>query len=79
MHEVAPVPQKKRKDAIAPQVLEAIAHERRRCPSLPWRQFAQHLFDTGIYRSQGRDGVAVPVSIGSLHRWIQEAKEAGMF
>jgi hypothetical protein len=72
-------PQKKRKDAIAPQVLEAIAHERRRCPSLSWRQFAQHLFDTGLYRSQGQNGRAVPVSIGSLHRWIQEAKDAGMF
>jgi hypothetical protein len=72
-------PQKKRKDAIAPQVLEAIAHERRRCPSLSWRQFAQHLFDTGIYRSQGQNGIAVPVSLGALHRWIQEAKDAGMF
>jgi hypothetical protein len=72
-------PQKKRKDAIAPQVLEAIAHERRRCPSLSWCQFAQHLFDTGIYRSQGQHGRAVPVSIGSLHRWIHEAKDAGLF
>jgi hypothetical protein len=73
-----PRPKKRRKDAIAPAVLQAIATERQHHPAMPLRAFTRHLFETGIYRAQGRTGAAVPASLGVLHTWLGEAKEAGL-
>ena len=42
------------------------------------RVFGEHLFTTGIYRAVGKDGEAKPASLSFLHRWLGEAREAGM-
>jgi len=58
--------------------LQAIAAARQHQPTLTYRAFAQHLFETGIYRSQGRGGSEGPASNSLIHRWLQEARAAGL-
>ena len=73
------LPQKThRKDAISDATLRAIAVERQRHPELPLRAFGEHLFTSGIYRAVGRDGKAKPAALSFLHRWLGEAKKAGL-
>ena len=75
--QAASVPQKRRKDAISRETLEAIAAARKQHPEVSLRVFGEHLFTTGIYRAVGKDGEAKPASLSFLHRWLGEAKEAG--
>jgi hypothetical protein len=45
------------------------------------RVFAEHLFDTGVYRPEGRrtrKGEAVPAASSFLYRWLKEAEEIGL-
>ena len=76
--QAASVPQKRRKDAISRETLEAIAAARKQHPEVSLRVFGEHLFTTGIYRAVGKDGEAKPASVSFLHRWLGEAREAGM-
>jgi predicted transcriptional regulator len=68
----------RRSDALPPETLQAIATARRQHPDLTLKAFSQHLFTTGVYRAQGENGAAVPPSVGFLHRWLGEAKKAGV-
>jgi hypothetical protein len=58
--------------------LRAIATARQQQPQLTHRAFAQYLYETGIYRSQGRGGGEAPASTSLIHRWLQEARAAGL-
>jgi hypothetical protein len=78
VQEVAPVPQKRRKDAIAEPTLRAIVAERHQYPDMPLRAFCRHLYETGVYRAEGKQGEAKPPSVSLIHRWLGEAKEAGL-
>jgi hypothetical protein len=75
--EQAPPPQPPRraktggKRGIAPEVLAAICAEREKHPNASLKRFAQHLYDTGIYRSRKQyTGEAVPVNPGTLKVWL---------
>jgi hypothetical protein len=54
--------------------LEAIVEARRQEPGLTIRDFAQRLYDTGIYRAKGDK----PAEAGWLHRQLVKAREAGL-
>ncbi|HSX82989.1 MAG TPA: transposase [Candidatus Saccharimonadia bacterium] len=62
-----------RKRPISPEERAAIVAEYRRCGRPPYAKFAQHLYDTGLYRAQGNDGSEGVVSTSALYRWIKEA------
>jgi hypothetical protein len=68
----------RRRDAISRKTLQAIATARRQHPKLTLKAFAQHLYTKGIYQAQSKDGGTVPPSVGFLHRWLGEAKKAGL-
>ena len=68
----------RRKNALPLATLQAIAAARQRYPQLTHRAFAQHLFETGIYRSQGRGGGEAPASSSLIYRWLDEARAAGL-
>jgi hypothetical protein len=74
----APLAPKRRKDATPDATLRAIAAERKRYPDMSIRAFGDHLFTTGLYRAVGKGGKAKPASLSFLHRWLGEAKEAGL-
>jgi hypothetical protein len=77
-HPSLPPSSQRRKDAISHETLEAIAATRKQHPDVSLRVFGKHLFTTGIYRAVGKDGEAKPASLSFLHRWLGEAREAGM-
>jgi hypothetical protein len=77
-HPSLPPSSQRRKDAISHETLEAIAATRQQHPDVSLRVFGEHLFTTGIYRAVGKDGEAKPASVSFLHRWLGEAREAGM-
>jgi hypothetical protein len=58
--------------------LQEIADERTHCEGLSLREFAQRLFEKGIYRAKGKDGSSVPVNQGTLGRWLEQARDAGL-
>jgi hypothetical protein len=60
------------------ETLEAIAEERTHCEGLSYREFAQRLYDKGIYRQQTKDGQTVPVDPGNLSRWLKRASKEGL-
>lgn len=66
---------KRRKDALTPEELQAIADERTQCLGLTIRDFAQRLYDKGIYRAKDGDK---PAEAGWLHRQLVKAREAGL-
>jgi len=76
----APAPrQKQRKDALPQPLLEAIAEERTHCEGLTIREFAQRLYDKGIYRATSRkDGTEQPGDAGWVHRQLAKAKAEGL-
>jgi hypothetical protein len=79
----APVaPQKKRPkrrtDAVSPEFLAAIARERQQHAELTLEAFGEHLFRQRIYRGTGQDGKAKPASKSLIHKWLAEAREAGL-
>jgi hypothetical protein len=45
---------------------------------LSLNEFAQHLFDTGIYRATAKDGTEQPVNRGTLQKWLKRAQTEGM-
>jgi len=77
-HPSLPPSSQRRQDAISHETLEAIAATRKQPPEVSLRVFGAHLFTTGIYRAVGKDGEAKPASVSLLHRWLGEAREAGM-
>jgi hypothetical protein len=77
-HPSMPPSSQRRQDAISHETLEAIAAARKQHPDVSLRVFGEHLFTTGIYRAVGKDGEAKPASVSFLHRWLGEAKEAGL-
>jgi len=62
---------------LAPETLQAIADARARPPELTMRQFAQHLFEQGIYRGQSREGQLIPAGHSWLRRWLRQARPQG--
>jgi hypothetical protein len=40
--------------------------------------FAQHLFDTGIYRTTAKDGTEQPVNRGTIQKWLKRAQAEGL-
>ena len=40
--------------------------------------FAQHLFDAGIYRTTAKDDTEQPVNRGTLQKWLKRAEQAGL-
>ena len=76
--DVPELPAPRRKNALPMAILRAIAMERQQHPTLTHRAFAGHLFERGVYRSTGRDGVPVPPSTSLIHRWLKEAQAAGL-
>jgi hypothetical protein len=76
--QAAPVAQERRNDAISDATLQAIAAARKQYPDMALRSFGEHLFTRGIYRAVGKDGEAKPASLSCLHRWLGEAKAAGL-
>jgi hypothetical protein len=76
--QAAPDAQKRGKDAISDATLQAIAAARKQYPDMALRSFGEHLFTRGIYRAVGKDGEAKPASLSFLHRWLGEAKAAGL-
>jgi hypothetical protein len=72
---------RRRKDALPPQTIEAIAAERQKHPDLSIRAFADHLFTSGVYRSIGRgkrQGEAVPAATSLVHRTLKDAEAMGV-
>ena len=55
-------------------ILQAIADERAHCEGLTVREFAQRLYDKGIYRAKGEK---VPAA-GWVQRQLAKAREAGV-
>jgi hypothetical protein len=41
-------------------------------------EFAQHLFDAGIYRAKSETGEERPAHRGNLQKWLAKAEQAGM-
>jgi hypothetical protein len=60
------------------ETLEAIADEWTRCQGLSQRQFAQRLYDKGIYRAKSKDGREVPANHGTISDYLKRAAEAGL-
>jgi hypothetical protein len=58
--------------------LQAIADERTQCEGLSLRAFAQRLHDKGIYSATAKDGSRVPANPGTLTKWLQQARRAGV-
>ena len=58
--------------------LQVIADERTLCEGLSMADFAQRLFDKGLYRARSRDGREVPVDHSRLRRWLAQARDAGL-
>ena len=58
--------------------LQAIADERTLCEGLSYREFAQRLFDKDIYRATAKDGTSVPANPGTVKKWLDQAREAGL-
>src|ERR1043166_645049 len=75
-----PAPKAKRpaKHALPHETLQAIADERTHCEGLSLREFAQRLFDKGIYQAKAKDGSRVPANPGNVTKWLEQAQEAGM-
>jgi hypothetical protein len=60
------------------ETLQAIADERTQCEGLTLREFAQRLFDQGIYASTAKDGIRAPVNPGTLKGWLDRARQEGL-
>jgi hypothetical protein len=90
---MAPTPQPARKRATASsrrrdgkggnpgipdENLQQIADERTLCEGLSLGDFAQRLFDRGIYRSKSENGSEIPVNRGTITKWLKRAREQGM-
>jgi len=66
---------RQRKDATPQATLDAIVAERRQCEGLSLREFAQHLYDTGIYRATSKkDGTEQPADAAWLKRVLDKAQ-----
>jgi len=63
-------------DELPPHI-RAIADARAHYDKLTLTEFAQLLFDRGIYRTQAKDGTEIPVHRGTLQRWLDRARQAG--
>jgi hypothetical protein len=55
-----------------------IAEARAQYDKLSEREFAQLLFDRGIYRHRAKDGSEVPLPHSTYRDWMQRAREAGV-
>jgi hypothetical protein len=69
---------KRRTDAVSPELLRTIAQARQHHAELTLEAFGEHLFQQRIYRSRGRDGTAKPASKSLIHKWLAEARAAGL-
>jgi hypothetical protein len=63
---------------IPDEKLQQIADERTLCEGLSLGDFAQRLFDRGIYRSKAENGSEIPVNRGTITKWLKRAREQGM-
>ena len=63
---------------ISREKLQEIADEHTHCEGLTMRALAQRLFDKGIYRAKGKDGLAIPVDHSRLRRWLEQARTQGL-
>ena len=64
--------------ALPRETLERIADERTHCEGLSLRAFAQRLYDKRIYATTAKDGRKVPVNQGTLTKWLEQARAAGL-
>jgi len=63
------------KPSVAPAVLARIREERERYPNMAWKDFCQHLYETGVYRTKRRGtGEEVPVDYTVLYKWLRQAQ-----
>jgi hypothetical protein len=58
--------------------LQEIADERTHCEGLSLREFAQRLYDKGIYQARSKDGSRVPANAGNIKKWLEQAQTAGL-
>jgi hypothetical protein len=54
-----------------------IAEARAQYDKLSEREFAQLLFDRGMYRHRAKDGREVPIPHTTLRQWLKQARDAG--
>jgi len=75
-----PAPRAKRpaSHALPRETLQQIADERTLCEGLSLREFAQRLFDKGIYQAKAKDGSRVPANPGNVKKWLEQARAAGV-
>jgi hypothetical protein len=64
-------------DAL-PAHLQTIATVAAAHPTWSLAELATHLFDQHLYRAHAKDGTEVPVNRGTLQRWLDRAKQAGL-
>ena len=70
--------QKPRTNAVAPELLEALAAVRRQFPHATLRALAQYLYDENIYRAHTKTGQKGLVSTSVVDVWLKKAKQAGL-
>jgi hypothetical protein len=64
--------------SISQEQFEQIVATAAQYEKLSLRQLAQLLHDRGIYSAHDHERSAKPVSSGVLHKWLKQARAAGM-
>jgi hypothetical protein len=59
------------------ETIVKIAEARAQDDKLSEREFAQRLFDRGIYRHRAKDGSEVRIPHTTLRQWLKQARDAG--
>jgi hypothetical protein len=79
VREQRPIAKTPARHGLPREKLQEIADERTRCEGLSLREFAQRLHDRGIYSTRAKDGSHVPANPGNVKKWLEQAREAGLF
>jgi len=61
-----------------PVHIQRIAETAAQYDKLSLADLSQLLYDRNIYRATAKDGSAIPVNKGTLHKWLSRARRAGV-